>query len=83
MPPRLLKNKREIMKNKKMGRPLKFSLDKKIYRLVDKNPRRKGTKAYENFKLMRSGKTIKKFISDGGDMKDFHYCFNKKFIKIK
>ena len=50
--------------------------------LVDKNPKKEGSKAHERFKLYRKGGTVKGFIDAGGTYQDIAYNVGRQFIKV-
>lgn len=66
----------------RMGRPPRFNLKWKIIKLIKENPRRVGTKAHENFKLIRSKMTVARYKQIGGDMRDLRYAVDKKWIEV-
>lgn len=68
---------------KKVGRPCRFDGDKKIFKKVDDNPRRKGTFAHNNFKLFRNGVKVSTYLKKGGDMRELRYNVDKGHIEVK
>lgn len=48
------------------GRPPAASLDSKIRLLIDENPKKPGTAAFQNFTLYRDGMTVREFINIPG-----------------
>lgn len=55
---------------------------KKINVLVDKNPLREGSAAWERFKLFRTGQTVSTAIEKGVWMADIRWCVKKKYIAL-
>ena len=50
--------------------------------LVDKNPKKEGSKAHERFKLYSGIKTVKGFIDAGGTYQDIAYNVGRQFISV-
>jgi len=50
--------------------------------LVEKNPKKEGSKAHERFKLYKKGGTVKDFIDAGGTYQDIAYNVGRQFIKV-
>ena len=64
------------------GRAGKFSDDMVITKLVDENPKRPSSSAFERFKLYKTGQTVAKAIAAGLTRADLNYDADHKFIKI-
>lgn len=73
-------------KKEKAPRVSKFAAiypdDARITVLVDKNPKKEGSKAHERFKLYANAKTVKDFIAAGGTYSDIAYNVGRQFIKV-
>ena len=54
-----------------------------IRMLVDHNPKRKGSRSYDEFNLYKDGMTIKGFIKAGGSKASIRWDVNKGFIKLE
>jgi hypothetical protein len=63
------------------GRPSKFN-GKKIVKLVQENPRRKGTHGFKTFTLYGGGKTYEQVLAAGGRRQDVAFDLEKKYIKL-
>lgn len=55
----------------------------KITVLVDKNPKKEGSKAHERFKLYGKNTTVAEFIKAGGTYQDIAYNIGREFIGIE
>jgi hypothetical protein len=55
----------------------------KITVLVDKNPKKEGSKAHERFKLYGKNTTVAEFIKKGGTYQDIAYNIGREFIGIE
>ncbi len=55
----------------------------KITVLVDKNPKKEGSKAHERFKLYGKNTTVAEFIKVGGTYQDIAYNIGREFIGIE
>lgn len=51
------------------GRPVN-NLDKKIYKLITFNPRRKNTHGWKSWELIEDGMTVAEFVKAGGRSRD-------------
>ena len=69
------------MKNK-VGRPSRFDENQKILKKVKNNPRRKGSKAHENFKKIKNGMKVSTYVSKGGDVRDLRYSADKGWVEV-
>lgn len=65
------------------GRQPSWGVDAKIKILVDKNPKREGSKAHDQFKLYKDGMTIKEFLTKGGTSASLGWDSAHKLIEIK
>lgn len=68
---------------KKLGRPQRFDPKSKIVRLIEENPRRKGTKAHKNFNKMKNNITVASYKTSGGCLRDLRYSVDNGWIKIE
>lgn len=68
--------------NRKVGRPSRFDGKQKIVKKVSDNPRRKGTKAHDNFKLFKNGMKVVTYITKGGSMRDLRYSVDKGWLEV-
>ena len=50
--------------------------------IVDKNPKRTGTKAHELFELFYKSKTVAEFFDAGGTTGELNWCVEHDFIKL-
>lgn len=57
-------------KDKGSDKRLVYSRDLVIERKVTKNPRREKTRGFDNWELMKNGKTVGDYITAGGHMQD-------------
>ena len=67
---------------RRVGRPSRFNEEHKIVKKVSENPRRKGTKAHNNFKLFKNGMRITTYRTKGGNMRDLRYSVDKGWIEV-
>lgn len=65
-----------------MGRRSKFS-GKKIYLLVESNPRREGTEGHQNFELYASGLSYEDYISKGGKANHLTWDIEHNYVEVK
>lgn len=56
---------------------------KKIYVLVDRNPRREGTTAHSKFALYKNGMTVTEFKNAGGRTADIAFDVSRGYIKVE
>jgi len=71
-----------MKQSSKMGRPRRFDDSARITRLASENPRRDGTKAHANFKMIRHRMTVGAFMAAGGDMRDFRYMVDMGWLEV-
>lgn len=65
------------------GKRQRVDQDKKIYILVDKNPKREGSAAWERFKLYRNGSTVATTLEKGVWPADIRWDVKQKFIELR
>lgn len=56
---------------------------KKIFKIVEGNPRREGTKGFDRYALYTSGMLYETFIEKGGRVKDLAWDVDHKFVEVK
>lgn len=56
---------------------------KKIYKLVDKNPRREGTCGWKSFNLIKDGMTYEQYKAAGGRNSDLAWDIDHGFTEVK
>lgn len=66
----------------KRGRVSQFE-GKKIFKLVDGNPRREGTLGYKSYSLITSGMLYETYLEKGGRPKDLAWDVEHKFVEVK
>ena len=64
------------------GRPSAFADDMIITKLVDKNPKREGSAAFDRFALYRNGMKVKTFLEKGGSGADLTYDSAHEYISV-
>jgi hypothetical protein len=64
------------------GRLSKYA-GKKIYKLVNENPRREKTAGAKAFDLIRNGMTYEAYIAAGGEPKHLSWDIDHKFVEVK
>lgn len=57
--------------------------DRIIRLLVDKNPKKQGSKTYERFELYRDGMTVQEFRQAGGTSDDVKWDAQRGFIRVE
>lgn len=62
---------------------VKFTEDQKIKVLVDENPKRKGSSAFDKFKKYKDGMTVAQYLEKGGTRSALRYDTEHEFISIK
>jgi len=67
---------------KKNGKKISCPDEGVIKFLVDENPHRKGTKAYDRFKLMKDGMKIATYIKKGGARSAVYHHARNGYIKV-
>ncbi len=60
-----------------------FSDNSIIKLLVDKNPKRFGSKSYDRFNMYKDGMKVKDFLKAGGMREDLRWDSDRGFIEIK
>lgn len=60
----------------------KFQPEQIITVLVDKNPKRKGSKSHPVFALYKTGQTVTQYLEIGGHQRDLRWDVDHKFIAI-
>lgn len=76
------KRQRAAGAENKRGRVSQFE-GKKIFKLVDGNPRREGTHGYKSYALITSGMLYETFLEKGGRPKDLAWDVEHKFVEVK
>ena len=56
---------------------------KKIFKLVDGNPRREGTLGHKSYSLITSGMLYETYLEKGGRPKDLAWDIDHKFVEVK
>lgn len=67
---------------KLLGRS-KFSLEHKIFKAQEDNPRREGSKGYKTWDLIEDGMTIEDFLEVGGEYVHLVYDYGRGAVDIK
>lgn len=65
------------------GRGPGFSPDARIKLLVDKNPKREGSKAFDQFKMYKEGMMVKDFLAKGGTSASLSWDNAHKLIEVR
>lgn len=67
---------------RKVGRLVKFKPEQKIKMLVDKNPKREGTKAHDKWEIYRNGMTVSEYLEKGGKSHTLSWDVNHDLISV-
>lgn len=63
--------------------PRSNSSGKKLYKLVDKNPRREGTHGWKSFNLIKDGMSYEDYKAAGGRNNDLAWDVEHKFVEVR
>lgn len=66
----------------KTSRRARFTEDQVITLLVDENPKRKGTMAWEKWEIYEDGMTVGEYLEAGGKRSTLNYDVEKGYIEI-
>lgn len=58
-------------------------INKRIYKAVKDNPRRKGTPGHKSFSIIRNGMTYDQYKRAGGRPQDLQWDVNHGYVKVK
>jgi hypothetical protein len=73
---------KRVSSGERPGRVSEFS-GKVIRKLVEKNPRKEGTKGFESWSVLRDGMTYDKYIEAGGRRQDLAWDLAHKWVKME
>lgn len=76
------KTKKRGNDKNKVGRQSRYDDNDTIKVLVNRNPKRRNSKAHEIFYLYKDGMTVKEFLEAGGQRRDLNWNVAKNFMKV-